>query len=222
MRLVALLAAVLATCGVAAAHPLMSRSAAGQLARSSNLKASDAPGFDATPSAQAPGYDLWGGSRYARCANRKGYGKDLADVLSPSFERDAPGQFDAFGSEVMVMSKESFAQQDLAIAKSKLGQRCIKREMTRLKPQGVALDNFNVNRLGGFNNGVAYRIKMIVTTQGVQVPIYADLFVFAERQVEGSVFFISGPNPPTRSDENHYVNLVQTRVDKQVYKNDVV
>jgi hypothetical protein len=222
MRVVAVLALVLAVNGVALAQPLMSRSAAGQLARSANVKASDAPGFDATPSSQAPGDDLWGGQRYARCTNRKGYGKELADVLSPSFERDVPGQFDVFGSEVMVMPKESFAQQDLAIAKSKLGQRCIKREMTRLKPEGVTLDNFNVNRLSGFNNGVAYRIKMVVTAQGVQVPVYADLIIFAERQVEGGVFFVSGPNPPARGNETHYVNLVQTRIDKQVYKNDIV
>ena len=214
--------ACLALAGSAFAVPAMTRSRAAQIARSSNLKASDlSSDFSATPSSSSPGEDIWGGRRYARCANRKAYGKALADVLSASFERSAPGQFDAVGSEVEVMPNESLAQADIAIAKSKLGQRCGKREMTRLKPPGVTLNGFAVSRLGGFNNGVAYRIKMTVTSNNQTFPIYADLFAFAERQVEGALYFISGPNAPNRGFENNLVNTVLTRVDNQVYKNEI-
>lgn len=219
----AILALALTAATAALARPLMTRSQAAKLARSSNLRAGDVPGYDMSRATQEPGTDLWGGRRYAQCTNRKDFGKELADVLSPSFEHDSPGQFDALGSEVMVEPNASYASKDLSIAKSSLGQRCLKREMTRLKPQGVNLDSFGGSRLSGFNNGVAYRIKMVVTTSdGTKVPIYADVIAFAERQVEGSVFFISGPNPPSRATENHLVDTVQTRIDKQVYKNDIV
>ena len=213
--------AALAAVGGAAAAPLISRSQATQIARSSNLRATDVPGYEQAPSSNPASEDIWGGRRYARCAKRKAYGRELADVMSPSFERSAPGQFDALGSEVEVMPKESLAAADISIAKSGLGQRCMKREMLRLKPADVELQNFTVNRLSGFNSGVAYRIKMAVTSQGVTFPIYADVFAFAEREVEGSAFFISGPNPPNRADENHLVNQVLTRVDKQVFKNEI-
>src|SRR2546430_362503 len=191
--ILATVSAVLAAVGGAAAAPLISRSQAMQIARSSNLRATDAPGYQQSATSNSAGEDIWGGRRYARCADRKAYGRDLADVMSPSFERTVPGQFDALGSEVEVMPKESMAASDIAIAKSKLGQRCIKREMLRPKPADVALQNVTVNRLSGFNNGIATRIKMMVTSQGITFPIYADLFVFAERAVEGAVFFISGP-----------------------------
>jgi hypothetical protein len=173
------------------------------------------------PSTNSRAEDIWGGGRYAQCAKRKAYGRELADVVSPSFEHDSPDRFDTVGSEVEVMPNSNLAAKDIAIAKSKLGQRCLKREMLRFKPDNVNLDNFDAKRLSGFNNGVAYRIKMTVTAQGVQVPIYIDLFAFAEREVEGAVYFISGPTPPNRSDENKLVNTVLTRVDKQVYKNDI-
>jgi hypothetical protein len=219
--IVAVLSTVLAAVGGAVAAPLITRSQATQIARSSNLRTSDVPGYQQAPNSNPAGEDIWGGRRYARCANRKAYGKPLADVLSPSFERTVPGQSDALGSEVEVMPKESLAASDIAIAKSALGQRCMKREMLRLRPNGVALQNFTTNRLSGFNSGVAYRIKMAITSQGISFPIYADLFVFAEREVEGAAFFISGPKPPKRADENHLVNQVLTRVDKQVYKNEI-
>src|SRR3954454_17864329 len=124
MRLLSLVTLVvcLAVDAVAGARPLISRSEAGRIARSSQLKASDAPAdYKSSASSNGPGEDIWGGRRYARCASRKAYGKDIADVLSPSFERGANGQFDAVGSEVEVMPKESLAANDIAIAKSTLG-----------------------------------------------------------------------------------------------------
>jgi hypothetical protein len=214
-------AAVLVTAIPAVARPLMTRSDAARIAQSSNLTAADMPGYTVTPATQSRGEDIWGGSRYARCAKRKAYGRDLADVVSPTFERESPGRYDAVGSEVEVMPNSQLAAKDIAIAKSKLGQRCLKREMLRFKPPNLNLDNFSAKRLSGFNNGVAYRIKLTVTDQGMQVPIYIDIFAFAEREAEGAVFFIAGPTPPNRSDENHLVNTVLTRVDKQVYKNDI-
>jgi hypothetical protein len=216
------LVSMLAVTSVAVARPLMSRSEAAKVARSSGLRAGDLPGFESSPSSPTPGEDIWGGRRYARCANRKAYGKALADVTSPTFDRASTTQFDAVGSEVEVMPNESLAASDLAIAKSKLGRRCLEREMQRLKPQGVELDRFTMTRLGGFNNGVAYRIKMLVAADdGEIVPIYADVFAWAERQVEGAVFFVSGPAAPTRSDENRVLGIVQTRVDRQVYKDEI-
>jgi hypothetical protein len=219
--LVLALISTVALTGVAIARPLMSRSEAVKLARSSVLRVGDLPGYASEPSSPSPGEDIWGGRRYARCANRNAYGRALADVMSPSFQREGPTQLDAVGSEVEVMPKAAFAAKDLAIAKSRLGQRCLKRELLRLKPRGVELDSFTFKRLAGFNNGVAYRIKMIVTGDRGEIPIYADIFAFAERDVEGAVFFISAPSAPKRSDEDHALNIVQTRVDKQVYKNDI-
>jgi hypothetical protein len=221
LGLAALLSISLTAAGVAVARPLMSRSEAGRIARSSNLKAGDLPGYNATPATQARGEDIWGGSSYARCTKRKAYGKELADVTSPSFERETPDRFDAVGSEVEVMPNSRLAAKDIAIAKSALGQRCLKREMLRFKPENVELANFDASRLSGFNNGVAYRIKMTVDVDGTQVSIYADLFAFAEREAEGAVFFIGGPTPPNRGEENHLVNTVLTRVDRQVYKNEI-
>jgi hypothetical protein len=221
LGLVALVSISLTAAAVAVARPLMSRSEAAKIARSSNLKASDVADYNVTPTTNSRGEDIWGGSRYARCAKRKAYGKELADVNSPLFQRDQADRSDAVGSEVEVMPNSQLAAKDIAIAKSKLGQRCLEREMVRFKPDNVALDNFNVNRLSGFNNGVAYRIKMTVTVEGAQVPIYVDMFAFAEREAEGAVYFISGPTPPNRSDENHLVNTVLTRVDKQVFKDEI-
>src|SRR3954453_4969860 len=98
MGLAALVLIILAAATAAVARPLMTRSHAAQIARSSNLKAGDLPGYDLTPAPPASGKNIWGGSRYAHCAKRKAYGKDLADVISPSFGRDTPGRFDAVGS----------------------------------------------------------------------------------------------------------------------------
>jgi hypothetical protein len=221
LGLAGIVAVTLAVTAVAVARPSMSRSQAAKIARSSNLKASDLPGWDMTRSSNSAAEDIWGGGRYARCAKRKAYGRELADIVSPGFQRETPDQYDAVGSEVEVMPTAQLAAKDIAIAKSSLGQRCIKREMLRFKPSNVELANFNASRISGFNNGVAYRVKMMVTVEGTQVPIYVDQFAFAEREAEGAVFFISGPNPPNRSDENHLVNTVLTRVDKQVFKDEI-
>jgi hypothetical protein len=219
LGLAALLVIALATAAVA--HPLMSRSQAAKIARSSNLKASDLPGWDMARSTNSAAEDIWGGGRYARCAKRKAYGRELADVVSPSFQRESPDRFDTVGSEVEVMPNAQLAARDLAIAKSSLGQRCLKREILRFKPKNVQVDNFDASKLSGFNDGVAYRIKMTVTVDGQAVPIFIDFFGFAEREAEGAVFFISGPTPMNRSDENHLVNTVLTRVDKQVFQDEI-
>jgi hypothetical protein len=221
LGLLALVSVSLTAAAAALARPLMGRSEAAKIARSSNLKASDLPGWDMTPSTNSRAEDIWGGGRYARCAKRKAYGRELADVISPSFQRESPDRFDTVGSEVEVMPNAQLAARDLAIAKSSRGQRCLKREMLRFKPENVEVDNFDASRLSGFNNGVAYRIKMSVTVDGQQVPIFVDFFAFAEREAEGAVFFIGGPTPPNRSDENHLVNTVLTRVDKQVYRDEI-
>ena len=221
LGLVGLAAVTLAVAAIAVASPAMTRSQAAKIARSSNLKAGDLPGWDMAPSTNSAAEDIWGGGRYARCAKRKAYGRELADVLSPSFQRESPDRFDAVGSEVEVMPNARLAARDLAIAKSSLGQRCLKREILRFKPKNVQVDNFDASRLSGFNNGVAYRIKMSVTVDGQSVPMFIDFFAFAEREAEGAVFFIGGPTPPNRSDENHVVNTVLTRIDKQVFKDEI-
>src|SRR3954451_24255585 len=186
---VALISVVAIGAGAAVARPAMTRSQAAKIARTSNLKASDRAGYDASPSSPSPGEDIWGGRRYARCANRKAYGKDIADRMSPTFEHTTSDQFNLVASEVEVMPRQALAAKDIRIAKSSLGRKCLRRELVRLKQSNSELQSFNVSRLGGFNNGVAYRMKMVVKSQGIEFPYYIDLFAFAEREVEGAVVF---------------------------------
>jgi hypothetical protein len=228
MRTPARRAAVAAIAGLAlavalpaAARPLMTRSEAVKLARAVNLTADDVPGFRASAPSQTAGVDLWGGRRYARCSGRKALGRALADVQA-NFERKTADGYEAIGSEVEVMPNAALVRKDIAIAKSARGRRCLLAELRATTPSDVKLVSAKLTPLKpGIKAGVALRLTLVLESQGVRFPFYTDVLVIGKENVETAVVFISTPNSGSRTDEDHYLNIVETRLDGQLYKDTI-
>ena len=201
-----------------AARPLMTKSDAVQLAKAVNLTAADVPsGYENSGPSNGRGQDLWGGKRYARCSGRKGLGRALADVQSGAFEHITDGAYDAIGSEVEVMPNAALAKQDIAIAKSKRGRKCLIAELNATQPPGVGFVSAKITMLSpGIPGGLAMRIKLVAESQGVRFPFWTDLFVIRQRNVEAATIVLSSPGTHDRADEDRYVNIVQTRLGAQL------
>jgi hypothetical protein len=202
----------------------MSKSEAVRIAKAVNLTTDDVPAdFTPSPSSHARGEDLWGGKRYARCSGRKGLGLALADVSGPSFERTSDDGYEAIGSEVEVMPTAALAKNDIAIAKTARGRRCLIAELRATQPKDVKLVSANIAPLSpGIKDGVAMRLTLVIDSQGVRFPFYTDVFIMRRRSAEAGVFFIGAPNVPLRSDEDKYLGIVRTRLNLQMNPNAIL
>lgn len=207
-----------------AARPLMTKADAVGLAKAVNLTADDVPaGYVPSGPANARGQDLWGGKRFARCSGRKGYGRALADIDTGAFEHITNTSYDAIGSEVEVMPNAALAKNDVAVALSKRGRKCLLAELRATQPAGVGFVSAKATPLSpGIRGGIAMRITLIAEAQGVRFPFYTDLFVIRQRNVEAAVIFLSSPNTQVRADEDKYVNIVQTRLNAALNPNTIL
>src|SRR3954453_4223499 len=113
----------------AAARPSMSQLEADALARNVLLQSADLPDYKQEPATDSPTEDIWGNGRVARCMGRKYFGKDLANVMSPSFLNAESPQEEWFGSQVMVMPNASIVRSALKKARSARGRRCLAHEL---------------------------------------------------------------------------------------------
>jgi hypothetical protein len=223
-RAAAGVAAALLAAAPAAARPAMTKSEAVRIAKAVNLTADDVPsGYTQSGPTNTRGTDLWGGKLYARCSGRKALGRALADVESGAFERQSQGSYDAIGSEVELMPTVALARKDIAIAKSARGRRCLIAELRAGQPSDVKLISAKLTPLSpGIPGGVAMRLSLVGESQGIRFPFYTDVFAMRQRNVEAAVFFISAPDLPQRSDEDKYIDIVQTRLDAQLNPNTIL
>ena len=209
---VALLAAA-----TALASPSMTRSRARQLARAVNLTRSDMAGYDHLSGSNAPNEDIWGSKVYARCAGRKAYGKDLADISSDAFERtSSDGDVSDFQSETEVLPNATLARRDIAIARSARGLRCLLKQVRAVAPPSV-LKGVTITRMQPpVPHGVGLHVVMQVAGGSGTQTLYSDVLVIQQRQVESALLALSRPNPPARADEDRLLGILSTRLDSQL------
>jgi hypothetical protein len=121
------------------------------------------------------------------------------------------------------MPNAELAKQDIAIAKSKRGRRCLIAELNATQPPGVGFVSAKITMLSpGIPGGLAMRIKLVAESQGVRFPFWTDLFVIRQRNVEAATIFLSSPNTHDRADEDKYVNIVQTRLNAALNPNTIL
>jgi hypothetical protein len=206
------IASAIATAAVAA--PSMTKTDAVAIARAINLTPGDMPGYSASPPPSNTGDGRFG-ARVDRCAGTVPTSKATADVSSDDFERATQASYDVVSSEVSVMPNAALARKDLKAVGTKRARRCMAAALTAQKPSGgVKILSAKVTSLPApAANGVALRIRMSMSAQGVTVPMYTDIFILGRGPVEAAIGWTSGPLPPVRAEEKRLVGIVKTRLD---------
>jgi hypothetical protein len=207
------IACAIATAAVAATS--MTKTDAVAIARAINLTPGDMPGFSASPPTPNTGDGRFG-ARFDRCAGTVPTSKATADVSSEGFERATQAGYDAVSSEVSVMPASALARKDLKAVGTKRARKCMAAAFSGQKASGgVKIVSAKVTSLPApAANGVAIRIKMRVSAQGVTVPMYTDILILRRGPVEAAIGWTSGPLPPVRAEEKRLVGIVKTRLNQ--------
>jgi hypothetical protein len=210
VRLVtAVLVMLLVTAGVASAR---TKTEAADLAKQVNLTKSDMPGYKATTT---DGSQLSGGKKFEKCAKTVPASQHVGYFQSKMFERDTPERYESVSSEVDVLQTPQLVQKDLAAWGRRRARNCIVEQLKR--EGGRRLVRVTVAPLKpAVPNGTGLRVKTIVRTSGMKVPVYLDVLLVGHEDVELALLTQAGPSPLPRDQEDALLQIAESRLEAQL------
>jgi len=217
---VALAAAFLAPAAGAASTPSLSTAHA--LARAINLTSADLPGYKASPNPASSG-DQQSDDTLATCDAGVPPSKQVLSVNSSLFTTGSALQEREVNSNVTVLESAALAQKDIGAIGSARGRNCLKTSLEGLVRQaqsGVTLSNARISSLpvsrSGNDGAFADRVTLTISTQGVHVPIFIDIFGVARGPAEVELETLGIGSAFPSSSETHLLALLTRRADAKI------
>ena len=140
----------------------------------------------------------------------------LAEASSPQFKREAGLVSASVQSEVTVAASRAVAARELANARSGHTRSCVSHYIALLVQQqahhGASFGKVSiVQRIPpapGTDGSFAWRISVPVTTHGITLALYFDIFAFVSGANEVTLFVSTVPVPPPAAVEKHLFSLL--------------
>src|SRR3954451_4542221 len=210
MRLVAALLVLMLALSTAAFA--RTKTEAADLAGKVNLAKSDMPGYKVTPKDTT---QLSGDKKFVKCAKTVPGSQYVGYFQSKTFERNSADGYQSVSSEVDVLKSPELVQKDLAAWGSRRARNCI---VKKLKHEGGReLVKVAVTPLKpAVPNGTGLRLKSVVRTGGIKVPVYLDVLIVGHDDVELALLTGSGPRPLGRDREDALLEIIESRLEAQL------
>jgi hypothetical protein len=200
-------------------HAGAARARALTFARAINLRAADVPGFVATDKGKEPETPAEKRlqAKLQACV-RPISTRPVAEAGSPEFQRKAGLARATVHSEVTVAPSAAAARQELALIRSQRTRECVSGYIERLvesqRHPGASFGGVTVvqrtPRAPGAGGSFAWRISVPVTSHGLTIGVYFDIFGFVSgaNEVTLSLSGVPAP-PPAEAEEQLFVLLLE-------------
>jgi hypothetical protein len=162
-----------------------------QIASAVNLKASDLPDYKGKPH-QETASDRANETKLAQCAGTTLPTQDIVDAYSPDFGKGNGLGQQEISSDVTVVPTTSDVQHDLAAITSSKAQQCLKTFLKKALSQQAGNQAKLVSvsltptqpSTGGSNPSFGYRVTVVLSASGQQIPVYYEVFGVAAGTAE--------------------------------------
>lgn len=152
-----------------------------------------------------------------------GSGHGLAEVSSPSFERETNAFDESVQSEVSVVRTSQQAARELAIIRSDHARMCVSHYFDLLlesqKYHGAIFSPVSIAHgtppAAGTTGGFGWRITTSITYHKVTIPLSMDILGFVYGPAEVSLFTSGVPRPLPTGTEEHLFSLLLSRAKAQ-------
>jgi hypothetical protein len=185
-----------------------------------NLRASDVPGFRASPKDQ----EHAAGERrleqeLLRCVGSAGASRGLVESGSRTFQRQASIISQTVSSEVTVARTPALAEKQLAEFHSGVLPRCLSHYFSGLlggqRYHGAKLSPVTTKQgsppAPGTTGGFGLRFTATLTLHSIPIPLYIDILGFVDGSAQVSMFATGIPEPVPAKIEEHLFTLLLRR-----------
>jgi hypothetical protein len=196
------------------------RAQAQRFASAVNFRASDVPGFSASPKDEQ---HVAGERRLEqellRCAGSAGASRGLVESGSGTFQRQASIISQSVSSEVTVARTPALAAKHLAEFRSGVLPRCLSHYFSGLlasqRYHGAKLSPVTTKQgsppAAGTSGSFGLRFTTTLTLRSVAIPLYIDILGFVDGTAEVSMFATGLPEPVPAKIEEHLFTLLLRR-----------
>lgn len=168
--------------------PPMTKAEARSLATSLNLVHGDVPGYRASKhdNSTSPA-EKAADAKLTKCAGGMPDSAKLADVSSPDFDAGTGLAMHELSSDVTVLRSAALVRKDFAAVSSGKAMSCFRPYLRTAAasglPHGVRVLDTSITRLhpasAGTDGAFGYRMRVVIGTSTLQVPVYLDVVGFA-------------------------------------------
>lgn len=214
-----------------------SKSASLAFARAVNLHASDLPAFKVKverEERESPaekqisrevercvGASLHIGAPLDETGKHRGKQSEIAEVGSPSFQREPEGAaLESVSSKVTVLASEEIALLQLKVIKSESTGACLAHYLgliLRAQKQlgAVRLHGLTISKINAPANGFGWRVKLTLTDHHISLPLQMQMLGFVVGRAEVSLMVLGVPVPFPIEEERKLVKLLMQRAKTQ-------